>query len=411
MSGIVHIPFVYAGLMLMSILMLYLAGRSFAKHDYKWTFMSVVGIVFVMLNEGLRFGRGFDYNVYARGFLDYALGYADKHEWLFLQIYKVIYWLGGDWQMMVLFMSCVLIYSYAILGKAYQERAMYVLPCMFLLTYSITENLMRWFLACSLIWIALSIYLRDKGKWAYALGFAIAGCAIHNAVIPIPIIYFFLEKVKRPIMAPLYSTIIFFALVFLFETSWMMRFTGLFNDMIQGMNLISEGRFDSYGSDTEYWLTSGFAGTERSVIKNQRTVTLLWVTIIWAGYRLKTKNPNYTFAYNASWMGFILFPVVAQIELLNRFNFMFVIFAGVVWGYCIEEFLRARYSRFASIIILLVFLNHPRMALMRPFKENPYCYMYVWDKGNREYLDVYKYYMDDHFAKQCNQKFYRQLGF
>ena len=116
-----------------------------------------------------------------------------------------------------------------------------------------------------------------------------------------------------------------------------MRFVEFANVMGMMLGGMSE-RFQHYGDNADYWLTGGFAGAEaRSAFPNKHELLFL-LCIVWLGYKaIKDADRKYVFAYNMFVVGFLAYPIALQIELVQRFDYPFMFFRGIVLA-CIIKY-------------------------------------------------------------------------
>lgn len=66
---------------------------------------AALGIIIFTLNEGLRFGRGIDYNYYAIAFKQNLINHNSSWDPIFLFIANLLGYLGIPWQGYVILMS------------------------------------------------------------------------------------------------------------------------------------------------------------------------------------------------------------------------------------------------------------------------------------------------------------------
>lgn len=256
---------------------------------------------------------------------------------------------------------------------------------------------MRWFFGFSFILIGTSYLLKKndiKQTYIFIL-FSLIAFFIHFALIPVAVIFYILTYIRKPIIKPLPAIILFFIIGIAFKTSFMEQFV----DLIQLFS-ISE-RAESYQYQAEYWLTSGFAGVEKSPFPKYYELLLFIVNVYW-GYKLtKTHGYKYTFVYNLFLIGFITFPICHQIELLTRFNNLFCIFQFIILAYIIQFLLNNiqrvtnQTRKIAVIFSTLIILNFVRVQIFTPIADTPNHFLYIWDKNGRNYLDPYIYWIKD----------------
>ena len=181
----------------------------------------------------------------------------------------------------------------------------------------------------------------------------------------------------------------------------MMQFVELFNIFSR-----TSDRFEGYGDDAQYWLTGGFDGANVSALPDIQVVIFL-CCLVYLGHKItiteeedeekednkgKEDNHKAIFAYNLFIVGFLLYPIANLIELVLRFESIFIFFRAIVLAYILKYiYIEKRITITYGIYILsiLIFLNIGRKTLVTPFKMKPEFYMYVWDQDRHTYQSVY----------------------
>ena len=188
------IPYLYDILLVLMLALLYWAGNNLQKSNTKILSMAgIVAIIAYTLNEGLRFGRGIDYNLYWQAYMDFARGW-DAHQNIgFIFIQKCFLFFNLPYQALVMFMSFMFILGTLFIMKHYRTVIVYALPLWTLFSKSAVENMVRWYLAFSFVMIGLSFLMSNEkqSKLKYLL-FCFIGCTIHYAMFPIPITFYLL---------------------------------------------------------------------------------------------------------------------------------------------------------------------------------------------------------------------------
>lgn len=388
--------YIYIFLFILMLLSLYYSGKLMSIKRMGIYKAAALGIIIFTLNEGLRFGRGIDYNYYAIAFKQNLINHNSSWDPIFLFIANLLGYLGIPWQGYVILMSFTLILACTIFLKNFRDVTKWAFP-LFAIFALPAENLMRWFFGFSFILIGTSYLLKKndiKQTYIFIL-FSLIAFFIHFALIPVAVIFYILTYIRKPIIKPLPAIILFFIIGIAFKTSFMEQFV----DLIQLFS-ISE-RAESYQYQAEYWLTSGFAGVEKSPFPKYYELLLFIVNVYW-GYKLtKTHGYKYTFVYNLFLIGFITFPICHQIELLTRFNNLFCIFQFIILAYIIQFLLNNiqrvtnQTRKIAVIFSTLIILNFVRVQIFTPIADTPNHFLYIWDKNGRNYLDPYIYWIKD----------------
>lgn len=376
---------IYDTLLIIMMLVLYRAGTSVKRNGRILSPAGISAIVVYTLNEGLRFGRGIDYNLYGITYERLERGAETNWDFSFQLIAEMLVEIGIPWQGYVILMSGTFIVATIILLKVYREGMQFALPLFVFYSMSATENMVRWYMAFSFVMIGLSFLLKEsskKGSISFLL-LSILACTFHFAMAPIPIIFYLLTYRKSPLLSPLPVLVLYFGLAFFFHTDFMLQFVDLFNTLSA-----YHERFEGYGNKAEYWLTGGYSGrTEISSLPSILEILFICTTVI-CGYRaIKNMGYKYIFAYNLFIIGVLLNPLSRQIELLDRYDSVFLFFRAIVIVCIIENVLILKQVKIGGGIVILFiisFLNTGRRALSAPF-ENPDCYLYVWNNHTYTY--------------------------
>lgn len=384
------------------LIALYFSGESLRKNYKMFSFAGLAAILAYTLNEGLRFGRGIDYNLYWRGYDQLAAGWQSKKEPVFNFLQQLFISLDLPYQALVIFMSFMFILGVLCLMRNYKSVLPFALPLFAIYSLGNVENMVRWYLAYSFILIGLSFLVYEKYlNWKYIVWCTI-GCSIHLAIIPIPFLFYILYLKKGVLLHPLISITVFFLFYFLFDTQIMLNFADLMNFITS-----STGAFENYSERTEYWLTGGFAGIEKSgKIAALDLLYIFALTIM--GYKaVRQMGRNYIFAYNLFVIGMLIYPISLKIELVERYDRTFYFFRGVVLAAVIYVyFIWKRISAYYIVLIstLLIYFCSIRSIIVAPFKTNEKFLLYVWDKGNYKYDSIFQLYFRESYKSASKEK-------
>lgn len=398
------ISLIYTILLLFMLFMLYRAGEQIKKTNKVLSPMVISAVIVYTLNEGLRFGRGIDYNLYGMAYEKLERKGDSRWDVTFKFIADALIEFNIPWQGYVILMSFIFIVATIVLLKEYKDIIPFALPLFILFSNSSVENMVRWYLGCSFIMIGLAFLLGNgkKRKINFFL-FSAFACTIHLALAPIPIIFYLVTLRKSPILKPLPILILYFAIAFSFRTDFMLSFVELANTL----SMVSE-RFENYGNKAEYWLTGGFAGTEiHSALPSMQEVVFLCCIVV-LGYKVIKKGEwKNVCAYNLFVIGLLANPIAKQIELVGRFDQPFFFFRAIVLA-CILEYAYRRKSvvihKTVLLMSLLIFLNLGRRILTAPFKGNEEKYLYVWDSQGRTYQSMYDMWISDMYDAESKKK-------
>lgn len=393
------ISIVYFCLLSLMSFVLYQSGKSLQKEYKISSWAGIIVILVWTLNEGLRFGRGIDYNVYWTIYDNIASGYSfiDK-DVFFLFICKLFLILKIPYQGFILFLSFLYIIGVLCLMRNFKYMSQYVLPLFLLFSMGPVENMVRWYFGYSLFLIGLSsLIAKEKITWHYVL-FSFLACLIHIAFIPIPFVFYLIFMHKKIFFRPLVSLLLFYSIYLFFETDVMLHFSNVFDFITNSIEI-----FGNYGNNTEYWLTSGFAGIEKTgKISVAELVFISFITILGYKVTLKLNNRANIYAYNLYIVGLLLYPIAKKIELIIRYDHIMFFFESVVLANIVYMFLKRKYYIRAIYSCFIVFagLYVSNKYFIAPFKNNPKMYMYVWDRENENSFTMIQMWLDEDYRKQ-----------
>ena len=435
------IPIIYVLLLLIMLYTLYRAGLDIRESGKIFSPAGLTAIIVYTLNEGLRFGRGIDYNLYGMSYEN--LERTGESDWdvSFQFIARMLVAFDIPWQGYVILMSFMFIFATIMVLRAYKDILPYALPLFVLFSNGAVENMVRWYLGFSLVLIGLSFIInhdenestkeenrkqedveenieedefsheeliKSKRKKAYLkyVFFSIAACTFHLALLPLPILFYFIYLRKGPLLSPVYALLLYFGIAFFFETGIMLEFVNLANMITMSLGDSYE-RFANYGDSAEYWLTGGFAGVEHSSLPDIQNLVFLCIIVLLGYKAIKEADRKHIYAYNLFIVGLCTNPIANQIELVDRFNAPFMFFRAIVLG-CIIEYIYRRkeveVNRALVLVSILVLLNYGRRTLVAPFKVNQEKYLYVWDSDRRSYQSMYDMWLYDMYNAESKSK-------
>lgn len=384
------IPIIYDILLLLMLYTLYEAGIRLRKNDVR--ILSKPGILAIAaytLNEGLRFGRGIDYCNYWPAYDSLARTGESTYEYGFELFQKILISIGLPFQVMVLLMSLFFITATLVLMKSFKSYLPWGLVFFVLLSLLSVENMVRWYMAFSFIMIGLHFQIEENRLLPnkYFLLFSIIACFFHLAILPVPLLFYLVLLLKRPLLTPGIALLIFVAAAILFETDYMLNLT----DSLDTFFALSE-RFEHYNSKADYWLTSGFRGIERRALPGIPEMLFIFF-IVYIGYKIingtKSKR-ELLYSYNLFVVGLVIYPISRQIELLGRYQAVFFFFRAIVLAAIIINVLRMKMIKsipITYIILIILTFNTVSNYFINPFRNSHIKYMYIWNSEKKYTAD------------------------
>ena len=371
------IPFVYSSFLLGMILILYKSGLGLRQRYEIFSVSGLCAILAYTLNEGLRFGRGIDYNVYWSAFNHFSQNETFEKSIVFGTFINIVKYLGFPFQTIIIILSFMFIFGTINLLKSYKKIVPFALPLFVLLSMGAVENMIRWFLAFSIFMLALSNLMHKKCLTMSFVFFSFVACSIHIAFLPIPIIFYLIYKISIPLH---YGIVLFgfFSIYFLFDNESLIKYVDVFQFITSGYS-----GYDSYGNNAEYWLAGGFSGNDFSGKIGTSTILFLCL-LCYMGYNsVKRKNLSLIYSYNLFSIGLLLFPISRKIELAQRYQEVFFFFRAIICANIIYQIYGNRKKLFSPMLkyaFLILFLHICSSAFITPFYASPSFYMYVWNK-------------------------------
>lgn len=383
------IKLTYIVLLLLMLFVLYHSGIRLQKEYKIWSGAGLLAILVYTLNEGLRFGRGIDYNNAGIGYERYA-SYSnatiDNYVGYELLVRTLVN-LDVPWQGAVMLMSFLFIVGLLYLMRSLKEVVPFALPLFVLVSSGTVENLLKWYLAFSFFMIGLSYQITnlDKLNKKFVI-FSCVGILFHIAFAPIPIIFYLLIKLKKPLLPPFWSILLFFAIAFLFQASFMLNFV----ELVNAAAFFSD-RFEHYSEDVEMWLTQGFSGRTTVALPGYSETLFLMVVTLFGYKSVKLMGQKYIYIYNLFLIGFLLKPIANLIPILLRLDYVFFFFRAVVFA-CILQVIYKEKKVFLRPLflhaVLLIFFIWTFSFVKAPITGIPERFLYVWNKGNLSYEDM-----------------------
>lgn len=398
-----NVTLVYFILHIITYYVLYRSGKKivYCKTNKQYWKAALSGIIAFSLNEGLRWGRGLDYNLYFTTFNNAIVG-DDYHEPLFTLYCKTCNLLGLDYKGFILSGMLLLIISVYTLIKNHRDLAPLVLPlfCIFMDTYY--TNLIRWFLGVPFVIFGLAVFLQNiekntKKAYVYLIVGGVLASGFHTFLIIIPLIYLLLfywtSVANNSIMRPTTTTAVFLLLTFLFENEMMQSFANQANVVLELMG----DSYSRYSDNLSFWLEGGAASGSSSVLGI--TIYAYLIPLIYLGYKyaVETDSIFFKFAYNLFIVSIILMPIAVRIELITRIWSLFYFYITIVASAVFQSYLSHKKIKgnlvYYTAMLAVIGLCYSQIATR--YKLPDYQKYYVWDSNGEDTQDIQTTYYRD----------------
>lgn len=342
-------------------------------------------IIFTLI-EGLRFGRGVDYNVYVNVYDDIRMfnEYSSEESFVFNTYCWLLAKLNMPYQALIITCSFILAYCGFSFLRRFRETMTISVPLFIYLCYS-AENLFRWYAGFSLILMGIIYYL-DKRKRAYWICNILA-IGIHPMLIPvILLIFYFLSIRKRILMNPWIAMIIYLIVLIMWDNSYMLQLTRPIQILLG-----DSSHYGGYTDNANEWLTGSNRDQFTFAISTHIKFFLFYAFYLLVGKAVVKKKTELIPYYNILLIGIITFPAFRFIELADRYNQLFVFFQCLIGSYCYKwGFQRKIKVKTISIClgILLLFWQWKIIIIDQNMNSNKWHTMYVWDANGMKSIPI-----------------------
>lgn len=334
--------------------------------------------------EGIRFGRGIDWNVYFYRYTDLTNNVTGNYEFIFEWLCHIEGFLGLPYPAFILINEFVFIISIMFIVSKFREYSTYILP--FVLSYSLfNENFIRWSMAVSFFFLSIYFLIANKLLKSYIF-FIIAFLTHSGSIILVPIILGY--KIFKNYQ--LNSKI---SLLILFTTTFVMSLTNLsFLVMLSnylGHSSLGDIQAGGYFDATEdllagTWGNQGIA--DKNVISKIRFFLGVAPIIYYAPQFIK-KNTGANFIYNLFLLGAVLSPLFSLIEIFNRFSALLMLFGCIIGGITYSKLLKSNVKGSIKLLVYLsmIFQIYPILSTIL-FREGENNMLFLWNANGRDCL-------------------------
>lgn len=337
-----------------------------------------------LVNEGLRFGRGIDYNGYYFKYADILkYGFQESKEFLFVAYCKFIDILGLGYQGFIFSLSFILVFSCVYSLRNLKFALPFALPlfCFYAIG---AENLIRWWLSFSFLMISVSFVVEKE--WKSSFFFCILAALFHNAMLIVILIMLLLYLIKKPFTNVLCLWIIYLFIYLFFKPEYMM----IVSKYLSILQIEETMQFGGYFQNSDEWLT-GTANYEAG--KLSIMLALQDLLVLYVAKFVVAKHPDMRFYYNLCLFGTLFYPALYQIEILWRIIDVFHFYQYLILAMAFSDIIifkdKQIYGPKATIASVLIVFNLLRMHIINyiiDYDENSI--LFIWDAAGRHYLNV-----------------------
>lgn len=375
---LIHNIYIHVFLQLILYLTSIYTGIKLSKSKNNKTCFWLMVIVFTLI-EGLRFGRGIDYNIYVEVY-NYIVNYnifVSPESFIFNGICLFLGYLNLPYQSLILVCSFILIYNGLKLLLRWNDKLMYILPLFIYLCYS-AQNLMKWYTGFAFILVAINAILDNKKR--KAILFSIIAIGVHPMLITVLPLFYIAFLYKKPILSPWATICIFLIMSFVWSRDFMLGLTNLV-ELVLG----ASEHYSMYSQNAEMWLTGSNRDDSNLSFISLIKIGVYFSFYIFVGKRFLKTTPTLLYPYNLLLLGIITYPAMHNIELFDRMNQLLIFFQCIIGGYC---FYYSFHNRKIWLIGFLLFFWQIKMIVSNVvIPDNKWYTLYIWDSKGKDSID------------------------
>lgn len=366
------------------LLVLYFSGKRMeyctSKKSY-WK-IAIVPIVAFALVEGLRWGRLYDYNVYAERYdlIDNFFTEEEKSSPLFTILVFTLKILGISYPVFLVIQCGFLMFSALFLLQKFKPYLRWTMPLL-IITLVNNENVIRFYFSQSFVFISLYYFLENK--YTKCTIYSFASILIHFAQIPFLLAFFLFGFLNAKRFTPKISVIIFLVSTFAINISDM-------NFLVNLATIIS-----SYFGNSDYQMfaylnamdsiihgEAGRMGFILAKITSQVKDVITYVPLLLFCPKCLENQRYGNLIYNLMVINIVLTPILGQVEVLVRFCYSFNIFTALCLGVCAKNLLREGLAK--RILISCMLFCYMYAFVNAPFVREDYQMYFLWDSNGRK---------------------------
>lgn len=353
-----------------------------AKIKKSYLYFCLLPILAFVIVYGLRWGRNIDWCVYYRVYERMKIDGISYHEPIFSLIWKSAAMLELPYPILISVCSCLFISSVFYFCKPYKNALYLIIPLIIVTNASLTENLIRFYMAFSFALIALRLYLNKK----YLVSSILLLCSslTHFGIILLMPIYLLIGRLRSVFCTPKISIIVCSIIILVFSPEMMKHFTFV----LDFFSLFE--KFDQYQVDSVGWLTGKgqtAKAIDKSIFRYFISSIPYWIVLI-KGYDVCKIKKELIPIYNLMLIGIFIRVPAAEIDLFYRYFSIFLPFYGIMTAFVLIYLKKTRQVELR--LVLLAFICFWIYKNIAPLREEVFMH-YIWDKQIDPNLIIMKY--------------------
>lgn len=362
-------------------LVLYFFGKQMEYSSSKKSYWmaAIFPIIVFGLAEGLRWGHMYDYNVYAERYaaINAFFTMEEQSSPLFTIIVYTLKCIGISYQAFLVLQCAFLLTSSLVFLQEYKRYLRWALPLL-LMAFSQNENVIRFYLSQSFMFIALYYYFKGKSD-KKAFIYACCSCLIHFGQLPFVVMLFSLRLLNVKKIPRLYAIIAFILATFVISVSdmtFLVKWANLITSYFGGSDYQLFAYLDSMDE-----IVSGEAGRMGIIVaklSTQLKSLISFLPLIILGEKFLSQEKYGNMIYNLMIINIVLSPIFGQVELLMRFCYSFNIFVVIVMAIVLKKLFKDNKIQ-SHLLGSLILFCYMYAFLNSPFVRQDYEMYYIWD--------------------------------
>lgn len=341
--------------------------------------LAVIPILAYSLFLGLRWGHDIDYNIYAERYdsIDNIFAEEGRSSPFFTSIVLILKSIGVPYPIFIILQSGFLMFSALFFLRDYRGYLRWILP-MLLIAFASNDNLIRYFLAQSFMFIGLYYFYHENMK-KFVL-YSIGASLTHFGLIPFAL-FVLCSKYFDKKFLPKYLVLIIYVVALFTVSISQMQYLVIASTYIS--SLFGDSDFTMVGylnAMDEIINGTGEGGTLifASSLTNKLKSLLTFIPLIYWGQSVLRDVKYGKYIYNMAVINLIFDTVLGQAEVLSRFIFSFNIYVVIALAMIIKNWrLQGRGLPLLYSYLLIVFYCYA--LITAPFVREDYQMYFLWD--------------------------------
>lgn len=345
----------------------------------QYFYYSIIPLCLYSVTYGFRKGWGEDYDVYDDLFLGNSFHSIDNYELLFKYLVLLLRDVSQSSIPLFVFVAAITLFSVIYLLKDFRDNIGLSLSLFYFFTAYQSSNIVRFFIAISLVYISLSFAL--KKKWKFSLILCLLAVFVHVGILIYIILQFLLLKtefflnLKRNfLLYILCSSVPILAMCTNYISKLIYVILSYVNiDGLQIVKYVNEDVIESYilGANWESTMSLFY------MVFNY-VYEILFIYLGFLLIKKKTNIPLMKFFYQTGVFGILFLNVVSDTEILYRIAIVFIYLSSILSAYIIKYGLKIKADNILYILFILSVLYKSYSSVRNIIGE--YNALYIWNQ-------------------------------